>query len=103
MKNISEAVRVLEDAEVILASKLLEDSHKVELLDALETMFPPELMSSNFHKVVRDAIRQGRGRCAEEQGRKAEGPKEQAEVAPQGAKGQTKAPKGKTQGVAQQG
>lgn len=99
MKNISEAIRVLQDAEVVLTSKLLEDSERIELLHTLDNMFPPEMMSSQFHKVVQNAIQRGCRKCTadQEQGRKTEGRKEPTQVAPQGTKEATKATSGKTQ------
>jgi len=82
LRNITETVRALSDAEVIINSRLLEDSEKGALLDEVLGAILPDGLSSAKEKVIRLAIIRHRAGypAAPEKARKTTGTEEPSEV-----------------------
>lgn len=105
MLTNEQTVRVLRDAQAIIASKLLEDSEKYELLTEMANALPPEFMALKIHKVTRNAIERARKPfrpdfdAKEAREREAKRREEQTEVVAQGAQEDQAATTGPTSGV----
>ena len=100
MKNTEQTVRALLDAEAILASKLLEDSEKYELLNELLISIPQGVMALKVHEVTHRAINRERDKLPKpERRRETQGGQEPAQVAPQGVEETPQEAEGSSEGL----
>lgn len=110
MFHNSDLIRVLRDAETIVASELLSKNQKHTMLSALLETLPPAQMrdptGDSLSKAITKALEKYELRTRpareEEQGRKAEGVEKPTEVAAGSPKEATKATEGTTEGVKEQ-
>lgn len=105
MRNITDTVRAISDAEVIINSRLLEDSEKGALLDELLAAILPDGLSSPKEKVIRSAIERSRAgypAAPKKQGRKTTGTEEPTEVAPERDQEAPEEGQGPTEGLKEQ-
>ncbi|CAB4138759.1 hypothetical protein UFOVP344_31 [uncultured Caudovirales phage] len=105
MRNITETVRALCDAEVIINSRLLEDSEKGALLDEVLVAILPDGLSSPKEKVIRIAIeriRAGYPAAAKKENGKTTGTEEPTEVVSERDEEAPEEGQGPTEGVEEQ-
>lgn len=104
MRNITDTVRAISDAEVIINSRLLEDSEKGALLDEILTAILPDGLSSPKEKVIRSAIERTRAGypAAPEKARKTTGTEEPTEVVSERNEEAPEAGEGPTERVEEQ-